>query len=104
MLKSRPTAAITGFAQACYGTRGGADLPDRGTGNPEVDNAARASGNLGDRPLVVLTAGRSGSQRDPIAAGRGRSLSAGLGKRTPGRPCTTFHARSPDRCRRAATI
>src|SRR5205085_8194934 len=39
-LKNRPTAAITAFAQACYGTRGGAYLPDRGTGNPEVDDAA----------------------------------------------------------------
>lgn len=67
-LKSRPTADVTGFAQLCHATRGGADLPDGGTGNPEVDNAARASGNLGDRPLVVLTAGKTGRPRDPIAA------------------------------------
>ena len=52
--------AITAFAQWCHGSRGGADLPDTGTGNAEVDNAARASGKLGDRPLIVLTAGRSG--------------------------------------------
>jgi pimeloyl-ACP methyl ester carboxylesterase len=56
-LKSRPTADITAFAQGCYGTHGGADLPDTGTGNPEVDNAARASGKLGDRSVIVLTAG-----------------------------------------------
>ena len=32
LLRRRPTADATGFAQACQGTRGGADLPDRGTG------------------------------------------------------------------------
>ncbi len=66
LLKSRPTAAITAFAQGCHGSRGGADLPDTGTGNPEVDNAARASGKLGDRPLIVLTAGRYVASSDPV--------------------------------------
>jgi len=33
-----------------------------------VDDAARASGNLGDRPLVVLTAGQYGRPADPVAA------------------------------------
>jgi pimeloyl-ACP methyl ester carboxylesterase len=64
-LLSRPTAAITEFAQWCNATRGGVYLPDRGTGNPEVDDAARASGALGDRPLVVLTAGRSADVAEP---------------------------------------
>ena len=59
-LQSRPTAAITAFAQWCHGSQAGADVPDTGTGNAEVDNAARASGKLGDCPLIVLTAGRSG--------------------------------------------
>ena len=68
LLRRRPTADATGFAQACQGTRGGADLPDRGTGNPEVDDAARASGNLGDRPLVVLTARQYSKPPDPVAA------------------------------------
>ena len=68
LLKSRPTASMTAATQACHGTRGGADLPDTGTGNPEVDNAARASGKLGDRPLVVLTAGSYGTPDNPVAA------------------------------------
>jgi hypothetical protein len=32
--------------------------PSGGSGNPDLDNAARNAGNLGDRPLIVLTAGR----------------------------------------------
>ena len=66
LLKSRPTAAMTSFAQGCRGSRGGADLPETGTGNPEVDNAARASGKLGDRPLIVLTAARYERSSDPV--------------------------------------
>jgi pimeloyl-ACP methyl ester carboxylesterase len=73
LLKGRPTAVIAGFAEVCHGTRGGIDLPDTGTGNPEVDNAARNSGKLGDRPLIVLTAGQYGNPIDPVEA---REISA----------------------------
>jgi len=66
VLRSRPTAAVTSFAEGCEGSRGGADVPDAGTGNPEVDNAARASGKLGDRPLIVLTAGRYETSGDRV--------------------------------------
>lgn len=76
LLRSRPTADITSFVQQCYGTRGGAYLPDYGTGNPEVDDAARASGKLGDRPLVVLTAGQYPRQRNPIAAAKAAAFQA----------------------------
>ena len=67
-LRSRATADATAFGQWCRGTNGGADMPDRGTGNPEIDDAARASGSLGDRPLLVLTAGKDASPPDPVAA------------------------------------
>jgi pimeloyl-ACP methyl ester carboxylesterase len=45
-------------AQVCAATESGAVVPESGSGNPELDDAARASGNLGDRPLIVLTAGK----------------------------------------------
>ena len=32
-------------------------VPTGGGGNPDLDNAARQAGSLGERPLVVLTAG-----------------------------------------------
>jgi hypothetical protein len=73
-LTTRPTATATAMIQHCHGSRGGADLPDAGTGNPEVDNAARASGTLGDRPLVVLTAGRYGASPDSIEARAGAAF------------------------------
>src|SRR5262245_38711130 len=65
-LGSRPAAAATAALQHCHGSHGGADMRDTGTGNPEVDDAARESGSLGDRPLVVLTAGRYGTSADPV--------------------------------------
>ena|SRR5215469_562383 len=42
--------------------------PDRGSGDPEVDEAARSAGTLGDRPLIVLTAGQYWKPVDPVAA------------------------------------
>ena len=38
------------------------------TGNPEIDQAARSAGSLGNRPLIVLTAGDYWKPSDPIAA------------------------------------
>jgi pimeloyl-ACP methyl ester carboxylesterase len=55
-------------AQACAATNNGALRGDWGSGDPEVDNAARIAGNLGDRPLLVLTAGRYWTPSDPVAA------------------------------------
>lgn len=40
-------------------------MPQLGTGDPEIDNAARAAGSLGDRPLIVLTAGKYIVPPDP---------------------------------------
>ena len=37
-------------------------------GDPEVDEAARGAGTLGDRPLIVLTAGQYWKPTDPVAA------------------------------------
>ena len=55
-------------AQECAATAGGSILPEKGSGNPELDAAARNSWSLGDRPLVVLTAGRYWKPDDPVAA------------------------------------
>jgi pimeloyl-ACP methyl ester carboxylesterase len=68
LLRSQRVAFETAAAAGCAETDGGAVVPQIGTGDPEVDNAARAAGNLGDRPLIVLTAGRSFTSPDPIAA------------------------------------
>jgi pimeloyl-ACP methyl ester carboxylesterase len=57
-LNAQPTALRTDAEQTCAATDGGRLVPTLGTGNPELDNAARNAGNLDDRPLVVLTAGR----------------------------------------------
>jgi len=67
-LQSRPTAFRAQSDQTCAATNQGAILPDGGTGNPEVDDATRRAGSLGDRPLVVLTAGRYGKPDDPVLA------------------------------------
>jgi pimeloyl-ACP methyl ester carboxylesterase len=58
----------TEVTQGCAATEGGAKKPDRGSGNLEVDQAARNSGMLGDRPLIVLTAGQFWKPDDPVAA------------------------------------
>lgn len=68
ILRSQPTALETNAAQVCAATRGGAQVPQGGSGDPEVDNAARAAGSLGDRPLIVLTAGKYFVPPDPVAA------------------------------------
>ena len=56
-LNAQPTALRTDAEQTCAATEGGRLVPTRGTGNPELDNAARNAGSLDDLPLVVLTAG-----------------------------------------------
>jgi pimeloyl-ACP methyl ester carboxylesterase len=44
--------------QGCAATKEGVIRPERDSGNPEVDQAAANAGMLGDRPLIVLTAGK----------------------------------------------
>jgi pimeloyl-ACP methyl ester carboxylesterase len=56
-------------AQSCNATQNGAILPETGTGNPEIDDAARRAASLGDRPLLVLTGGKVGPPPpDPVIA------------------------------------
>jgi hypothetical protein len=57
-LNAQPKALRTEAEQGCMATDGGRLVPTLGTGNPELDNAARDAGSLDDRPLIVLTAGR----------------------------------------------
>ena len=57
-LNAQPKALRTEAEEGCAATDGGRVVPTVGTGNPELDGAARNAGSLGDRPLVVLTAGR----------------------------------------------
>jgi hypothetical protein len=57
-LDAQPMALRTDAEQTCAATEGGRLVPIVGTGNPELDNAARDAGSLDERPLVVLTAGR----------------------------------------------
>jgi pimeloyl-ACP methyl ester carboxylesterase len=63
---------IKGFeteaTQGCAATEDGIIQPDRGSGNPEIDQAARDAGTLCDRPLIVLTAGKYWTPDDPVAA------------------------------------
>jgi pimeloyl-ACP methyl ester carboxylesterase len=68
MRNQRVKAFETGVAQGCAATEGGAIQPDKGSGDPEVDQAARNSGDLGDRPLIVLTAGKYWKPDDPVFA------------------------------------
>ena len=67
-LQSQPTSFRAQSDQTCVATNGGAIIEDGGTGNPEVDAAARRAGSLGDRPLVVLTAGQYDKPDDPVGA------------------------------------
>jgi pimeloyl-ACP methyl ester carboxylesterase len=55
-------------AQGCAATDGGAIQTDKGSGDPEVDQAAKSAASLGDRPLIVLTAGKYWTPDDPEAA------------------------------------
>ncbi len=57
-LEAQPKAFRTDAEQACAATDQGRIVPREGGGNPEINDAARNAGSLGDRPLVVLTAGR----------------------------------------------
>jgi len=57
-LNAQPNALRTEAEEGCAATDGGRLVPARGTGNPELDDAARNAGSLGDLPLIVLTAGR----------------------------------------------
>jgi len=68
MRNQRVKAFETEAAQGCAATEGGAITTDKGSGDPEVDQAASSAGTLGDRPLVVLTAGQYWKPNDPIAA------------------------------------
>jgi pimeloyl-ACP methyl ester carboxylesterase len=68
MRNQRVKAFETEAAQRCAATEGGAIAPDKGSGDPEVDQAAIGAGNLGDRPLIVLSAGQYWKPDDPVAA------------------------------------
>jgi pimeloyl-ACP methyl ester carboxylesterase len=57
-LEAQPKAFRTDAEQACAATHEGRVVPRTGGGNPDIDTAVRNAGSLGDRPLVVLTAGR----------------------------------------------
>ena len=56
-LEEQPKAFKADAEQACAATDEGRIVPRTGT-NPDIDNAVRNAGSLGDRPLIVLTAGR----------------------------------------------
>jgi pimeloyl-ACP methyl ester carboxylesterase len=57
-LEAQPKAFLTDAEQGCAATNEGKIVPREGGGNPDINDAARDAGSLGDRPLVVLTAGR----------------------------------------------
>lgn len=56
-LEAQPKAFRTDAEQACAATDEGRIVPREGT-NPDIDKAVRKAGGLGDRPLIVLIAGR----------------------------------------------
>jgi pimeloyl-ACP methyl ester carboxylesterase len=56
-LEAQPKAFKTDAEQACAATDQGRIVPREGT-NPDINNAVRNAGSLGDRALIVLTAGR----------------------------------------------
>jgi pimeloyl-ACP methyl ester carboxylesterase len=56
-------------AQACAATQNGSINRRGGSGNPEIDDAARHVANLGNMPIVVLTGGQYWKpDDDPVAA------------------------------------
>lgn len=57
-LSKNPENTYAAGAQDCKATDNGRINRPSGTGNPEIDDAARNSGSLGDRPLIVLVGGR----------------------------------------------
>ncbi len=56
-LEAQPKAFTADAEQGCAATDEGRIVPREGGGNPDINSAARNAGSLGDRPLVVLTAG-----------------------------------------------
>jgi pimeloyl-ACP methyl ester carboxylesterase len=68
MRNQRVKAVETEAAQGCAATENGTVRPNKGSGDPETDEAARSAGTLGDRPLIVLTAGQYWKPDDPVAA------------------------------------
>jgi pimeloyl-ACP methyl ester carboxylesterase len=68
MRNQRVKAVETEAAQGCAATENGVIRPDKGSGDPEVDEAATSAGTLGNRPLIVLTAGQYWKPEDPVAA------------------------------------
>jgi pimeloyl-ACP methyl ester carboxylesterase len=85
LLRSQRKAFETGARSDCAATNGGAIVPEVGTGNPELDEATRVSGNVGDRPLIVLTAGKYFIPPDPEGGAGGDCIPRRLGTSTPGR-------------------
>ena len=57
-LEAQPKAFITDAEQGCAATDQGRIVPREGGGNPDINDSAKNAGSLGNRPLVVLTAGR----------------------------------------------
>lgn len=57
-LEAQPKAFITDAEQGCAATNQSRIVPREGGGNPDINDAAKNAGSLGDRPLIVLTAGR----------------------------------------------
>ena len=57
-LEAQPKAFLADAEQGCAATDQGRIVPRDGGGNPDINNAAKNAGSLGDRPLVVLTAGK----------------------------------------------
>lgn len=65
VMANRPQTMVIAAEQSCAATEEGRFVPEAGTGNPELDDATRRAGSLGDRPLVVLTAGQPFVPPDP---------------------------------------
>ena len=57
-LEAQPKAFMADAEQGCAATDQGRIVPREGGGNPDINDAAKNAGSLGDRPLIVLTAGR----------------------------------------------
>jgi len=68
MCNPRGKGCETEATQGCAAIDGGAIRTDRGSGDAEVDEAARSAGSLGDRPLIARTSGKYWKPDDPVAA------------------------------------
>ncbi|HEY6274672.1 MAG TPA: alpha/beta hydrolase [Terriglobales bacterium] len=60
VFRNRPVTVAMALEQVCAATKNGKFVPESGTGNPDLENAVRAAGGLGNLPLIVLTAGQQG--------------------------------------------